>query len=175
MPNYRRNRVPGGTYFFTVNLLERRRSLLVDHIDGLRTSIRKTRNKMPFHIDAWVILPDHMQCIWTLPENHDNYSSRWQSIKKEFSKSIPAYEYRSEARIKNNERGIWQSRFWEYTIRDELVYCRHIDYIHFNLVKHGLVRTVKDWPHSTFHRLVELGVYQPEWGEVALLDDYIRP
>jgi len=113
MPNYRRNRVPGGTYFFTVNLLERRKRLLVDHIDELRISIRKTRHKNPFHIDAWVVLPDHMHCIWTLQESDDNYSGRWQSIKKEFSKSTLSSEYRSEARIKNKERRIWQRRFWE--------------------------------------------------------------
>ena len=170
MPNYRRNRVPGGTYFFTVNLLERRKRLLVDHIDELRTAIHKTRRKMPFHIDAWVVLPDHMHCILTLPEGDDNYSNRWRAIKKEFSKSIPASEKRSAVRIKRNERGIWQRRFWEHTIRDELDYNRHMDYIHFNPVKHGLVSCVKEWPYSTFQHLVKLGVYPLEWGEDVFLD-----
>ncbi|HID83110.1 MAG TPA: transposase [Chromatiales bacterium] len=170
MSNYRRNRVPGGTYFFTVNLLERRKQILVDHIDALRTAIRKTRRKAPFHIDAWVILPDHMHCIWTLPEGDAKYSDRWRAIKKYFTKSIPDSEYRSEVRIKRNERGIWQRRFWEHTIRDDLDYKRHMDYIHFNPVKHGLVKSVKDWPHSTFHRLVERGIYLPEWGEDVSLN-----
>jgi putative transposase len=109
-----------------------------------------------------------MHCIWTLPEGDDNYSTRWQTIKKEFSKSLSSSEYRSEARIKNNERGIWQRRFWEHTIRDESDYNRHMDYIHYNPVKHGLVSEVKDWPYSTFHRLVEKGVYPPEWGDVVV-------
>lgn len=108
MPNYRRNRVSGGTYFFTVNLLERDKTLLTDHINKLRMAIYKTRQRMPFHIDAWVTLPDHLHCIWTLPENDSDYSGRWKTIKKEFSKLLPNNEYRSPVRTKRNERGIWQ-------------------------------------------------------------------
>ena len=111
MSNYRRNRVSGRTYFFTVNLFERRKQLLVDHIDELRIAIRKTRQTRPFHIDAWVVLPDHMHCLWTLPDDDDDFSSRWRAIKKDFSKSIPKIEYRSTVRIKRHERGIWQRRF----------------------------------------------------------------
>ena len=106
MSNYRRNRVLGGTYFFTVNLLERKKTLLVDHIEELRNAVRNTKIKRPFHIDAWVVLPDHMHCIWTLPENDADYSARWREIKKAFSKSIPKNEYRSKIRISRNERGI---------------------------------------------------------------------
>ncbi len=153
-----------------MNLEDRRQSLLIDYIDELRASITKTRKKMPFHIDAWVILPDHMHCIWTLPENDDNYSSRWQAIKKAFSKTIPVQENRSTARIKRNERGVWQRRFWEHTIRDELDYNRHMDYIHYNPVKHSLVSRVRDWPYSTFHNLCVDGIYSVEWGENIALD-----
>lgn len=169
MSNYRRNRLLGGTYFFTVNLLERNKSLLVDHIDELRTAIRKTRRKKPFHIDAWIVLPEHMHCIWTLPENDADYSGRWREIKKAFSKSLPKQEYRSTTRIKRNERGIWQHRFWEHTISDEVDYQRHMDYLHFNPVKHGLVEAVHQWPYSTFHHLVKQGVYPEKWGNDVIL------
>ncbi len=168
MPNYCRHRVSGGIYFFTVNLLERRKSLLVDHIDALRNAIRQTRRTRPFYIDAWVILPDHMHCIWTLPCGDNDYSSRWRAIKKDFSKSIPAGEYRSAIRIKRHERGIWQRRFWEHTIRDESDYTRHVDYIHFNPVKHGIVKSVREWPFSTFHHFVERGLYPHDWGSVVI-------
>ena len=103
----------------------------MDHIDELRTAIRITRKTKPFHIDAWVVLPDHIHCIWTLPENDSDYSGRWQEIKKSFTKSFPSVEYSSQSRIKNKERGIWQRRFWEHTIRDELDYQRHMDYLHY--------------------------------------------
>ena len=122
------------------------------------------KKKKPFHIDAWVVLPEHTHCIWTLPENDDDYSARWREIKKAFSKSIPPLEYRSKIRIKRHERAIWQRRFWEHTIRDELDYQRHMDYIHFNPVKHRLVEAVIDWPYSTFHYWVKKGLYAPNWG-----------
>ena len=164
MSNYRRNKVSGGTYFFTVNLLERRKSLLVDHIDILRTAVSETKARKPFHIDAWVVLPEHMHCIWTLPQNDSDYSGRWREIKKSFTKSFPKQEYRSVSRIRNNDRGIWQRRFWEHTIRDEIDYQRHMDYLHYNPVKHGLVDAVYEWEYSTFHSLVKQGVYSLDWG-----------
>jgi putative transposase len=168
--NYRRKRVAGGTYFFTVNLLNRDADLLTAHIDDLRNAVRTTREKHPFHIDAWVVLPEHMHCIWTLPEGDADYSKRWQMLKKHFSKALPKTEYRSETRIKNNERGVWQRRFWDHTIRDDVDYAQHMDYIHYNPVKHGYVRNVGDWSYSTFHRLVETGVYPSNWGEDVVLD-----
>ena len=155
MPNYRRNRIPGGTYFFTVNLLERKSHLLVEHIDELRTAVHTTRQKHSFHIDAWVVLPDHLHCIWTLPVSDDDFSNRWRAIKKAFTKSIPKTEYRSKSRRKRNERGIWQRRFWEHTIWNDEDYAAHMDYIHYNPVKHGWVNTVREWPFSTFHYLVK--------------------
>ncbi len=159
MPNYRRYRVPRGTYFFTVNLLERRLDLLVRHIDGLREAVRATKHDRPFHIDAWVVLPDHMHTVWTLPPGDDDFSNRWKSIKIRFVQKLPRTERRSKVRTAKGERGIWQRRFWEHAIRDDRDYQNQIDYLHFNPVKHGYVNTVKDWPYSTFNRYVREGVY----------------
>jgi putative transposase len=167
MPDYRRNRVPGGTYFFTVNLLERRSRLLVEHIDAFREAVRQVRARKPFHIDAWVVLPDHAHCVWTLPPGDTDYSSRWKAIKIAFAKSLPKTERLSAARARKGERGIWQRRFWEHTIRDERDYAAHVDYVHINPFKHELVRQVSAWPYSSFHRLVAAGVYPNDWaGEV---------
>lgn len=172
MSNYRRNRIQGGTYFFTVNLQDRKAQLLITYINELRTVVSKAKQSQPFHIDAWVVLPDHLHCIWTLPIGDDDYSSRWQAIKKAFSKSIPKTEHRSETNIKRNERGIWQRRFWEHTIADDEDYAAHMNYIHYNPVKHGWTESVKDWPYSTFHKMVEKGVYPLDWagGEIEKLD-----
>ena len=163
MPDYRRNRVAGGTYFFTVNLLERRSRLLVAHIDALRAAVKMVRKNQPFHIDAWVVLPDHMHCVWTLPVGDDDFPSRWKAIKTAFSKSIPKTERLSVVRAAKGERGIWQRRYWEHTIKGEKDYAAHVDYVHINPLKHGLVKQVADWPHSSFHRLVEAGVYPADW------------
>jgi len=163
MTDYRRHRVPGGTYFFTVNLYDRRSDLLTRNIDILREAVRKVRVQAPFHIDAWVVLPDHLHCVWTLPDEDVDFSGRWQAIKTAFSKHIPPGEFRSVSRLKKGERGIWQRRFWEHTIRDDKDYGAHIDYIHFNPVKHGLVAHAADWPYSSFHRLVAAGCYPADW------------
>lgn len=172
MPEYRRNRVPGGTYFFTVNLQDRGTTLLVDQIDLLRASVRRVRGLRPFHIDAWVVLPDHMHALWTLPEGDAEYPFRWQAIKMLFSRAIPAGEALSRSRALRGERGIWQRRYWEHTIRDERDYAAHFDYIHFNPVKHGLVSEVAEWPFSSYHRAVASGIYAAgglisEGGDVA--------
>jgi putative transposase len=163
MPNYRRNRIPGGTYFFTVNLLERKSALLVKHIGELREAVRVVREKEPFHVDAWVVLPDHMHAIWTLPSGDDRYSDRWRAIKKAFSKAIPKTEYISLTRANRHERGIWQRRFWEHTICDDKDYAAHMNYVHYNPVKHGWAGSVREWPFSSFHRLVKIGVYPLDW------------
>jgi putative transposase len=145
MPDYRRFRVSGGTYFFTVNLLERKQDLLVRHIDYLREAIRATKEGRPFDIDAWVVLPDHMHTVWTLLPRDDDFSNRWKSIKIRFVQKLPRTERCSRVRIAKGERGIWQQRFWEHVmIRDENDYVRHIDYVHWNPMKHGLVQKVAD-------------------------------
>ncbi len=115
MPDYRRNRVPGGTFFFTVNLLDRRSTLLVSRIDALRAAVRQVRARAPFHIDAWVVLPDHMHCLWTLPAGDADFPGRWRAIKTAFAKALPAGEWRSPVMTSRGERGIWQRRYWEHT------------------------------------------------------------
>jgi putative transposase len=159
MPNYRRNRVPGGTYFFTVNLLDRSSDRLTEEIDALREAVRAALARAPFHIDAWVVLPDHMHCIWTLP----NFAGRWKAIKTAFSKATPKTERRSSVMLHRGERGVWQHRYWEHTIRDDRDYAAHVAYVHFNPVRHGLVETPADWTFSSFHGWVAKGLYRPDW------------
>lgn len=164
MPNYRRAFIPGGTYFFTVNLLQRHNNdLLIKEIDLLRETVRKVRKKYPFQIDAWVVLPDHIHCIWILPPDDSDYSKRWRLIKSGFSGALAKTEKRSKVRQVAGERGVWQRHFWEHLIRDDLDYQRHVDYIHVNPLKHGVVKRVSDWPYSTFHQYVELGIYPLNW------------
>jgi putative transposase len=164
MPNYRRAFIPGGTYFFTVNLLERRSNdLVVRHISALRESVRTTRRLHPVDIHAWVVLPEHMHCIFELPPNDHDFSLRWRLIKHHFSVAISKNEYRNDVRRSRRERGIWQRRFWEHVIRNEEDYRAHMDYVHYNPVKHGLVKHVKNWPYSTFHSCVQAGMYPLEW------------
>ena len=163
MPDYRRHRVPGGTYFFTVNLRDRSTSLLVDHIDLLRACVRRARQLAPFHIDAWVVLPDHMHALWTLPPDDTAYPRRWHTIKRAFSIALPAQETISPSRQHQGERGIWQRRYWEHTIRDDTDYAAHMDYIHFNPVKHGLAPTPAAWPYTSFHTCGACGLYPPTW------------
>lgn len=164
MPRYIRAFVPGGTFFFTVALLERRRRLLTSHIEALREAFASVRAERPFVIDAMVVLPDHLHCIWTLPPDDADFSSRWHAIKARFSRSSPKGERLSPRRTAKGERGIWQRRFWEHAIRDETDFERHADYIHYNPVKHGHARRAADWPYSSFARYVQRGVYSLDWG-----------
>jgi putative transposase len=164
MPNYRRAWVPGGTYFFTINLLQRNHNdLLIRNIDLLRNVIQRVRRSHPFVIHGWVVLPDHMHCVISLPGGDANFEVRLRLIKSLFSKEIPKTEWLSDTRFKRGERGIWQRRYWEHLIRDEKDFSAHMDYVHINPLKHGLVRKVIDWPYSTFHRLVEEGIYSSDW------------
>jgi len=163
MPNYRRACVPGATYFFTVNLRDRSSDLLVREIQLLRDTVRAVKARYPFHIDAWVVLPEHMHCLWTLPAGDADFALRWQAIKFAFSRRLPRDESRSPAHAVRRERGIWQRRYWEHLIRDEQDYQRHFDYIHCNPLKHGHVTRVCDWPYSSFHRAVRSGIYPGDW------------
>lgn len=172
MTEYRRFQHPGATWFFTVYLAERRgKRLLTDRVDVLRTAFTNVKRKHPFKTDAVVILPDHFHCIWTLPEGDSDFSTRWGLIKAHFSRQIAKGERISKSRENRGERGLWQRRFWEHLIRDETDYRQHIDYIHWNPVKHGWVRCVKDWPHSSFHRYVISEVYAENWGNGIDLSD----
>ena len=163
MPNYRRNRVEGGCYFFTVNLRNRRSDLLVTEIGALRSAVRAALARHPFHIDAWVVLPDHMHCLWPLPPGDCDFPIRWRTIKALFSKSVPHAEPRSPSSVRKREAGIWQRRYWEHTIRDDQDYSAHMDYIHFNPVKHGFAAHPADWPYSSFANCVKLGMYPIDW------------
>lgn len=169
MPNYRRNYTSGGSYFFTVVTNNRAKILLVDGARRiLREAIKDCQARWPFEIDAFVLLGDHLHTIWTLPANDANYSLCWSYIKKEFSKRYLAAggqeQERNDSRQHRRERGFWQRRFWEHALRDEKDFERHVDYIHYNPVKHGLVSRAKDYPHSTFHRYQRQGVYDSSWG-----------
>ncbi len=171
MPNYRCYFLPGGTFFFTVNLLERDRDLLVRHVALLREAVRQVRAARPFEIVAWVVMPDHLHCIWTLPPDDTDYPERWRLIKLLFSRALPKNERINASRASKGERGIWQRRFWEHTIRDERDLNNHIDYIHYNPVKHGHTTRPADWPHSTIHRYIGKGVLTPNWGADLTFDD----
>ena len=131
---------------------------------------RHVRATRPFELDAAVILPDHLHCVIELPIGVTDFSLRWRLIKSHFSKSLPKTELLSATRMRRGERGIWQRRFWEHRIRDEEDFRRHMDYIHFNPVKHGLVACVQEWPYSTFHRCVQSGIYPGNWGGDRLPD-----
>jgi len=164
MSTYRRARVAGGSYFFTVTLEDRSSSLLIDRIDALRQAFASTRVELPFRIDAVAVLPDHLHCIWTLPDGDSDYPSRWQRIKGRFSRACPAGEVISASRGRKRERGIWHRRYWEHTLRDDRDFASHVDYIHYNPVKHGHAGRVLDWPHSSFHRFVREGILPCDWG-----------
>ena len=164
MPNFIRAYVPGGTWFFTVNLLQRHNNdLLVREIDTLRDVVKRVRQRWPFEINAWVVLPEHLHCVLTLPPGDSDFSLRWRLIKSGFARALPNNERRSAVRKATGERGIWQRRFWEHMIRDDADYRRHVDYVHVNPLKHGHVKRVQDWPYSTFHHYVAQGVYPVDW------------
>ncbi|MEE9692968.1 transposase [Aeromonas sp. BC14] len=135
----------------------------MEQIDLLRHSVAKVQQAHPFAIHAWVVLPDHLHCILSLPEGDTDFPLRWRLIKSHFSRALPVNERRSHTRLRHGERGIWQRHYWEHLIRDEQDYRRHMDYVHINPLKHGHVTRVADWPYSTFHRYVTSGVYPPDW------------
>jgi putative transposase len=163
MVGYRRNRVPGGTYFFTVTLRDRRTRTLTDHVMLLREAMRSVRERHPFTIDAIVILPEHLHALWTLPAGDADYSGRWRALKAEFARAVAATGLPLR-RTAKGEILLWQRRFWEHTIRNDGDFARHVDYIHFNPVKHGHVARVADWPFSSFHRFVDQGLLPADWG-----------
>jgi putative transposase len=151
MPNYRRPRIPGATIFFTVGLADRGTMLLVDHVEKLRVAVAQTRQERPFRIDAWVVLPDHLHAVWTLPPDDAGFSTRWSVIKARFARSVPAAPRRPSHRARR-ERGIWQRRFWEHHVRGPEDFAAAVSYCHLNPVKHGWVTDATDWPYSTVHR-----------------------
>jgi len=170
MVRYRRNLLPGGTYFFTVTLRDRQADFLVSHVHFLRQAFRSVRCERPFEVDAIVILPDHLHCIWTLPPGEADYAHRWRLIKARFTRRMA----NTGVPVRKNTKGeydVWQRRFWEHTIRDERDFEAHVNYIHYNPVKHGLVERVRDWPYSSFHRFVRMGWESVDWAGVEPLAD----
>jgi len=160
---YRRAQHRGGCYFFTLNLANRQSRLLIDQIDLLRTVVCNVRQRHPFNIDAMVVLPEHLHAVWTLPEGDGDYAMRWMLIKSNFSRGVPNGEVISASRKRKEERGIWQRRYWEHLIRDENDYARHLDYIHYNPVKHGHADRAVDWPYSSIHRYIRQGDLTADW------------
>lgn len=160
---YRRALMPGGTFFFTVNLHDRKSDLLVRQVRALRTAVRTVKARHPFDILAWVVLPEHLHAVWTLPPDDADFSIRWALIKAGFSRAIPRAESVSASRRRKGERGIWQRRFWEHRIRDEADLARHVDYVHINPVKHGHAVRAADWPYSSIHRAIERGEVSADW------------
>jgi len=163
MVKFRRNYVPGGTYFFTVTLRDRQSRILTERVGLLREIFRDVRKEHPFEIVAIVILPEHLHTVLTLPEQDADYSRRWQAVKGRFSGAL----VKSGVPLHKDHRGeyrLWRRRFWEHTIRDEQDLETHVDYIHYNPVKHGLVQRAADWPYSSFHRYVRLGWLNEDWG-----------
>jgi len=171
---YRRAKSPGSSYFFTL-VTHNRRPILCEpeNINLLRDSFKRVIQQHPFAIDAIVILPEHLHCLWTLPPGDADFSTRWRLIKSWFSRRCDS-QYQgqvSASRRSKNERGIWQRRFWEHLIRNEQDFNHHVDYIHYNPVKHGLVLSPKDWQYSSFDRYVQRGVYNLDWGNSEILFD----
>ena len=168
MRTFLRTRTPGGLYFFTLVVGDRHGGrLLVDRIDALRDAVRRTRFERPFGIEAMVVLPDHLHALWQMPEGDADFATRWRLIKSRFSRSVDKTEPLSRSRLRKRERGVWQRRYWEHFVRDEEDFRRHLDYIHFNPVKHGYVSSASDWPYSSFQRWVGRGVYPLDWGRAG--------
>ncbi|MHB1221983.1 MAG: REP-associated tyrosine transposase [Gammaproteobacteria bacterium] len=160
---YRRLIQPGASYFFTVNLANRQSNLLIEKIDQLKLAFNEVRSRHPFKLNAIVILPEHIHAVMTLPKNDSNYSLRWSLIKGSFSRKIESIEKVSLSRKKKRERGIWQRRFWEHLIRDDNDYEKHVNYIHYNPVKHGYVKSPVDWRYSSIHRYIAKGILPSNW------------
>ncbi|MBI2860400.1 MAG: transposase [Chloroflexi bacterium] len=167
MPEYRRAYLQGGTFFFTV-VTYKRYPIFKEAatINLLRQCFQAAMGTHPFRVDAIVILPDHLHTIWTLPTGDSDFSSRWKRIKATFSRNYAGgtTEDVSTSMRRKREKGIWQRRFWEHVIRDQMDFMRHCDYIHYNPVRHGLVNSPLEWKYSSFRKFVARGLYRPDWG-----------
>ena len=161
MPRY--VRAKGNIFFFTVVVAQRPSSLLVEEVDRLRRIYQTVQRRHSFETIAICVLPDHIHALWALPDGDTDFSRRWSLIKSGFSRGLDP-QARSMSKVAKREKGIWQRRYWEHTIRNDADFERHVDYIHFNPVKHGYVATVADWAYSSFHRHVEQGLLTKDWG-----------
>ena len=168
---YRRLYMPGGSYFFTLVTEQRRKILVGDEtIAVLREAFRRVMVKRPFRINAAVVMPDHLHCIWTMPAGDHDFSTRWRLIKTWFTKNcdealrgIP-----DTGRTKRGEQTVWQHRYWEHALRNEEDFNHHVEYIHYNPVKHGYARRPDDWRYSSFRHYVNKGIYAADWGAVTV-------
>ena len=151
MSNYLRPRISGATIYFTVSLANRHSDLLVREIERLRQAVRITKAERPFDIEAWVVLPDHMHCIWRLPAGDRDFSTRWRLIKARFSRGLPPGRLRA-SHVARDERGLWQRRFWEHHLRSGEDFDAHLNHCWFSPVKLGLAERPEDWPFSSVHR-----------------------
>ena len=173
MVNYRRNRVAGGTFFFTVNLFDRRKTILLDHVDLLRRIVIDVKTKLPFVIDAMVVLPDHWHAVWTMPPHDFNYAKRLRLVKARFTKEI----LQTGVNIAKDDRceyKLWQKRYWEHTIRNDRDFEVHVNYVHINPVNHGYVARAIDWPHSTIHRYLKRRMLAKDWVCVPNNGDFVE-
>jgi len=170
MVQYRRNLIKGGTYFFTVTLLNRQSKLLVEQVNILREAVKLTKQRYPFEIIAWVVLPEHLHAVWQLPADDCNYAGRWRAIESHFVQALKKQNIKVDMRPDGSAL-VWQRRFWEHTIKDENDLRRCVDYCYINPVKHGLVKAVADWPYSSFHRDVKHGIYPNNWAGDDVADN----
>jgi len=175
MPDYLRPRRPGAKVFFTVALARRGDDLLVREVGRLRWAVAEEMKRRPFGIDAWVVLPDHIHAVWTLPEGDAAYGVRWGAIKGRFTRAVREAGYkpapRSRSKVAKEDGGVWQRRFWEHHIRDETDWVNHVRYCWGNPVKHGLVERPAEWPYSSIHRDIARGMVEPEWS--GIVDDAV--
>ena len=172
MSTYIRPKLPGAKVFFTVALADRASDLLVREIGALRAAVAGVRAERPFGIEAWVVLPDHLHAMWTLPVGDADFSTRWKEIKARFTKSVGVVGQRSASKIAKGEMGVWQRRFWDHHIRDEADFAAHVRYCWGNPVKHGYVERAVDWPYSSIHRDIRSGRVEPEWSGMVPDGDY---
>jgi putative transposase len=171
MVHYRRLQVKGGIYFFTVALQDRKSTLLTQYIRVLQKSWKSVQVKRPFKTIAYVILPDHFHAVWQLPEDDNDFPTRLRLIKRQFTKNVVVMNS-VFSKNKRNEYNIWQKRYWEHMIRDERDYENHINYIHYNPIKHKYVKRTRDWPYSSFMKFVNQGIYKLNWSD-NIYKDYI--
>jgi putative transposase len=166
--------IPGATYFFTLTLQDRSTRWLVDHVSLLRACLAQVRARHPFEIEAMVVLPEHLHAIWRLPVDDNDFSTRWMLVKQAFTRGLQEQGLLDAesggTRGTKGERSVWQRKFWEHQIQDEEEFQRHVDYIHFNPVKHGWVMRPGDWPYSSLHRAVKRGELPADWGISAAIE-----
>jgi len=164
---YRRDYTNGASYFFTLVTFQRKPLFeQAERVAELRSAFADEMRRRPFYIDAIVIMPDHIHTIWTLPATDSDYSIRWRNIKRTFTLAIPKKQRPKliASRHRKQEQAIWQRRFWEHRLRDEKDFNQHVDYIHYNPVKHGKVSQPADWQYSSIHRYMRDGIIGPAWG-----------